>query len=91
MMDLEEKDYLEGIENIIGTNYTDNITGDSNKNYIFGGLGNDTLSGGAGNDTLEGGVGDDFALKASAFDDGSDTFDGEKRWYFRYRNRYCRL
>ena len=71
------KDYLNGIENIIGTNYVDNIIGDDKKNYIFGGLGADILSGGKGNDSLEGGAGNDL-FKATSYDDGSDVIDGEK-------------
>ncbi len=71
------KDYLDGIENIIGTIYSDTVVGDNNKNYIFGGLGNDTLSGGKGNDSLEGGAGNDI-IKATSYDDGNDIIDGEK-------------
>ena len=71
------KDYLNGIENIIGTAYVDNIIGDDNKNYIFGGAENDVLSGGKGNDSLEGGAGDDL-FKATSYDDGDDVIDGEK-------------
>ena len=71
------KDYLDGIENIVGTDYTDTIIGDSNKNYIFGGAQVDTLEGGAGDDTLESGAGNDI-IKATSYNDGNDLIDGEK-------------
>jgi len=48
------RDFISGVENVIGTSTTDVITGNSGANELFGGDGNDTLSGGAGDDTLRG-------------------------------------
>jgi Ca2+-binding RTX toxin-like protein len=42
---------LSGIENIVGSAYSDTLTGDAGDNVIDGGLGNDIINGGAGIDT----------------------------------------
>lgn len=52
-------DTLEGIENLIGSPFSDDLTGDDHDNLIMGGAGNDQLFGAAGDDTLEGGLGND--------------------------------
>ncbi|MDJ0732512.1 MAG: GDSL-type esterase/lipase family protein [Nostocaceae cyanobacterium] len=44
------KDTLNNIDNIIGTNYNDTLTGSSTDNIIVGGAGNDVLTGDAGAD-----------------------------------------
>ncbi len=84
-----EHDYLQSIENIIGTSFADTISGSAGVNSLIGGPGgdsimglggNDTLTGGNGNDTLLGGDGDDF-LNGGAGNDimnasvGSDAVD----------------
>jgi serralysin len=69
-------DTLTGIENLLGSNYSDVLTGNALANTLRGGAGADTLNGGAGNDqligdagkdTLTGGVGNDgFTFYANA-------------------------
>jgi Ca2+-binding RTX toxin-like protein len=65
-----EGDVLIGIENVVGSGFSDSITGDAAANFLsgldgndtlLGGEGNDTLRGGAGADLIDGGVGQDFA------------------------------
>ncbi len=46
------QDSLNGIENIIGSNYDDVLIGDSGVNTIQGAAGNDTLTGGGNSDTF---------------------------------------
>ncbi|HGY9627566.1 TPA: beta strand repeat-containing protein, partial [Pseudomonas putida] len=67
-------DTLNGIENLIGSDYNDTLTGNGGDNLLIGGLGNDTLSGGAGNDVLLGGLGDDTLNGGT----GNDTFVWQK-------------
>jgi len=43
---------VDGVENAVGTNFTDTITGNSANNILYGGGGADSLSGGAGDDIL---------------------------------------
>ncbi|WP_193227608.1 cellulase family glycosylhydrolase [Aureimonas psammosilenae] len=50
-----EGDKLTGIENIIGSNFSDTLRGDAGANSLSGGAGADTLEGGAGADRLDGG------------------------------------
>jgi len=64
---------LEGVEELIGTNWADVFTGDANANVFRGGAGNDIFSGWAGNDILEGGAGADNLDGG----DGSDTLSYE--------------
>ena len=52
-------DTLNGIENLIGSDFNDILTGDAGANRIDAGAGNDTVSGGAGDDVLIGGAGID--------------------------------
>ena len=59
-------DTLSGIENLLGSGYSDVLTGDAGPNRLDGGAGNDRLTGGAGADTLVGGHGLDTASYAAA-------------------------
>lgn len=72
-----------GIENIVGTQFSDVLTGDAGANNINGNGGFDTIKGGAGNDRLsgggrlEGGHGDDridvgFLNAVIVFNSGDD-------------------
>ena len=63
-------DTLNGIENLIGSDYNDSLTGDGNANLLRGGLGNDALNGGGGNDVLIGGPGNNTLTGG----DGNDIF-----------------
>ena len=86
-----DRDVLNNIENIIGsdgsdldtspTRGADNITGNDSDNKLEGLKGKDTLSGLAGNDTLLGGQDDDSLDGGSGMDsvdggDGDDTLSG---------------
>ncbi|MCF6327284.1 MAG: calcium-binding protein, partial [Devosiaceae bacterium] len=64
--------YLNSIENLIGSAFDDRLTGDANDNVLTGGAGNDTLTGGAGNDTFV--FDDDFG--ADVINDWQDTGSG---------------
>lgn len=50
-------DTLVGIENLIGSAFSDVLTGDAKANAIDGGAGDDLLRGGDSSDTLKGGAG----------------------------------
>jgi Ca2+-binding RTX toxin-like protein len=52
-------DVVAGVENLVGSSYSDSLGGDSGSNLIDGGAGADTLDGGNGCDTLIGGAGAD--------------------------------
>ena len=52
-------DRIEGIEDVVGSNFDDKLTGDENDNMLNGIGGNDTFVGSKGDDTLVGGEGDD--------------------------------
>ncbi|OWJ66131.1 calcium-binding protein [Inquilinus limosus] len=56
-----EGDTLSGIENLVGSAFSDHLYGDGGVNALAGGAGDDTLRGGAGADALDGGDGSDFA------------------------------
>ncbi|HEY9748960.1 MAG TPA: GDSL-type esterase/lipase family protein, partial [Allocoleopsis sp.] len=45
-----ERDTLTGIENLIGSSFSDRLTGNAGNNFIEGGLGGDTLTGTGGAD-----------------------------------------
>jgi Ca2+-binding RTX toxin-like protein len=71
-------DILNGIENVVGSNYRDILIGDAGDNQLAGAGGDDTIDGGAGNDRLagglgvnelEGGAGHDTALYSENFAD----------------------
>jgi len=55
-------DFLDSIENVIGSDHADYIVGTAGANILNGGAGNDILVGGLGNDTLNGGAGTDTAV-----------------------------
>jgi len=57
-----EGDKLQGIENVIGSEYGDLLAGDSNNNLLDGRGGDDLLIGGLGADTLVGGADIDTAF-----------------------------
>ncbi|MCD4531010.1 retention module-containing protein [Pseudomonas sp. C3-2018] len=63
-------DTLNGIENLVGSNFNDTLTGDAGNNRIDGGLGHDVLNGGGGDDLLIGGLGNNTLTGGS----GADTF-----------------
>ncbi|MBZ8141341.1 hypothetical protein CLD22_15730 [Rubrivivax gelatinosus] len=56
-----EGDSYAGIENLVGSRYSDRLAGDAGANVLDGGRGNDVLAGGTGADTLIGGDGSDTA------------------------------
>ena len=64
-------DTLEGIENLVGSNFNDSLIGDGHSNLISGGLGSDVLNGGGGDDFLIGGLGNNTLTGGS----GADTFE----------------
>lgn len=69
-------DMLTGVENVIGTAFSDEILGDVNANKIVLGGGSDTVqSGGGGNDTLQGGADGDTFIFAGDFT-ALDQIDG---------------
>ncbi len=55
----EGEDRLEGIENLIGSDYGDSLFGDGGVNTLVGNGGNDYFVGGKGNDAIDGGDGVD--------------------------------
>jgi serralysin len=60
------RDTLVGIENLIGSAYSDILSGNDGANRLEGGAGFDVLIGGLGNDILDGGEGEDEAHYLSA-------------------------
>ena len=66
------RDVLNGIENLTGTQFADHLTGDAFANTLDGDAGTDTLNGLAGNDSLIGG-GNADVLNGGG---GNDTLDG---------------
>lgn len=75
------KDYMSGIEHIVGTQFADSIEGDSKNNHLSGKAGDDALWGDEGNDIIQGDLGQDVIYGGSGADviyaigDG-DTIDG---------------
>ncbi|MBT5777896.1 MAG: hypothetical protein HOI02_00645 [Rhodospirillaceae bacterium] len=75
-------DDIYGIENVIGTVYSDFIYGNHENNSLFGGDGDDQLYGEYGYDMLDGGDGNDF-MRGGYHEDillggsGDDFLDGE--------------
>ena len=65
---------LNGIHNLVGSDYGDTLIGNSADNVLNGGAGNDVLKGGDGNDILIGGPGNDIMTGG----DGNDTFVWQK-------------
>ena len=75
-------DVLDGIENIIGSDFNDKIDGDPNNNRLIGGAGNDMLDGKDGKDMLDGGAGNDELKGDGGIDTlmggaGRDTIEGD--------------
>jgi RTX calcium-binding nonapeptide repeat (4 copies)/FG-GAP-like repeat len=66
-------DTLFGIENIIGSAFSDDISGDDSDNFIDGGAGFDVLIGNGGNDRLVGGAGEDRLIGGA----GDDVLSGD--------------
>ncbi|WP_424932927.1 calcium-binding protein [Amaricoccus macauensis] len=75
-------DYINFIENVVGTPQDDNIRGDDLENIIVGGAGDDTLAGAGGDDSISGGAGDDFLYPGLGDDvvDGGSGFDTVSYW-----------
>ncbi|MEW5686107.1 MAG: matrixin family metalloprotease [Pseudomonadota bacterium] len=72
---------MAGVENLIGTRFSDNIVGDAGANRLFGGAGADTVRGGDGANYLRGDDGGDSLGGGGGFDDingnaGDDTASG---------------
>ncbi|EAQ04757.1 Hemolysin-type calcium-binding protein [Pseudooceanicola batsensis HTCC2597] len=77
-------DVLDGVENLVGSDYEDILIGDNAANALAGGEGDDRLQSQGGTDTLSGGEGDDLLnrgtlatlsnAKANLYD-GGDGFD----------------
>ena len=67
-----DRDYLESIENISGSNQNDALTGNSKNNVLEGRDGTDALDGLGGDDLLMGGSGDDYLYGG----DGNDPLEG---------------
>ncbi len=59
-----------GIENLVGSGFSDRLTGDGGANRLEGAAGNDTIVGGGGNDTILGGAGRDSLTGGT----GADRF-----------------
>lgn len=83
----ENRDTLDGIENLVGSTGDDRLVGDDGANTLIGGGGSDTLLGLGGNDLLQGGsqarggAGDDTIEGSDAADIlvgglGADTLTG---------------
>ncbi|MEO9518531.1 MAG: calcium-binding protein [Paracoccaceae bacterium] len=58
-------DSIQGIENVIGTDFDDKLVGDIGDNELWSGAGNDTINNIGGNDTIQTGNGEDFVLGSS--------------------------
>ena len=56
---------LDGIENVVGSGFTDTLIGDAGNNRLSGGGDNDILTGGLGDDIIDGGTGIDTAVYSS--------------------------
>jgi Ca2+-binding RTX toxin-like protein len=71
-----DKDYIDGVENVIGGKGDDTITGDGISNIIRGGDGDDRIDGGSGDisDNLQGEDGHDSFI--AHLNDGADNVHG---------------
>jgi Ca2+-binding RTX toxin-like protein len=74
-------DFLNQIEGVIGTNFSDNISGTGGGDWLRGGLGDDTLEGAGGDDQIFGEGGSDTLNGGAEQDrlsggDGSDLING---------------
>ena len=75
------QEFIVGIENLIGTPYSDTIIGSNGSNILNGSAGDDSIDGKDGNDTINGGIGDDYIAGGNGLDrifgfDGNDTIYG---------------
>jgi Ca2+-binding RTX toxin-like protein len=61
-----------GIEDLLGSDFSDTLLGDGAANMIWGAAGHDTIYGRAGNDTISGGEGNDLL----GGNEGNDTLTG---------------
>lgn len=61
---------IEGVNNFIGSKFSDQIAGNAEANVLNGGAGSDSLDGGAGKDTLIGGADNDVLVGGT----GNDTY-----------------
>ncbi|MEM7470504.1 MAG: calcium-binding protein [Pseudomonadota bacterium] len=82
--------FVQGMENVVATQWDDTLTGSSVENNFLAGAGDDSLSGLGGDDTLDAGAGDDTLSGGSGADSllggdnddvliggtGADTLDG---------------
>ncbi|MEP6067833.1 MAG: calcium-binding protein [Paracoccaceae bacterium] len=59
------EDNIQGVENVIGTDFDDKLVGDIGDNELWSGAGNDTINNLGGNDTIHTGTGEDFVLGSS--------------------------
>jgi Ca2+-binding RTX toxin-like protein len=64
-------DLIDGVENVVGSDYADKLIGDDGANRINGGCGDDLVDGGGGSDILIGGPGADAFVFVPEF--GIDT------------------
>jgi Ca2+-binding RTX toxin-like protein len=72
-------DQVEGIENVVATEFDDTVTGDAADNVIQAGAGDDVVTGGDGDDVVCAGAGDDLVVilaSQSDSNDGDDHYDG---------------
>ena len=58
-------DSIQGVENVIGTDFDDKLVGDIGHNELWSGAGNDTINNIGGNDTIHTGTGEDSVLGSS--------------------------
>ncbi len=65
-----DRDSLDGIENLVGSNFDDHLAGSAGANRLAGGLGDDHLAGRGGDDILDGGGGIDVMTGGA----GADRF-----------------
>jgi Ca2+-binding RTX toxin-like protein len=65
-------DIYSGVENLIGSAFSDTLGGDDSANTLTGGDGADRFEGAGGADSLDGGLGDDTFLHSA----GMDTLNG---------------
>jgi predicted extracellular nuclease/Ca2+-binding RTX toxin-like protein len=72
---------ITGVENVLGTRFSDTISGNGADNDVDGGAGDDSLDGGNGDDTLTGGSGNDELIGGNGDDwlaggTGDDVLSG---------------
>ena len=75
-------DWVETVENVLGSDFDDIIFGDGLANFVQANDGKDTIEGGEGDDELKGGIGGDTMLGGGGADevlsqDGGDVLKGQ--------------